>query len=387
MGWTFNVVNPDAATNAPTIAAVGIVFTVLSALVLSLRLYVRSSIVKKISVDDWIIVATWFLSFIFVAITLAQTRWGLGLQDVVDMPPQNLYYFGLLAYASSPFYVCAILGFKLSILFTFLRIATDRLHRLAIVGLAITCSMFHFCFFVIQLHLCNPVAKQWDPTITGGACIPALPLYTTMALITIIFEVLILLAPVPILLYSVFTPRKNFLIALIYVLGTFTTLIQIIRLLSITHANSPIDTSSLIIWSIIEISFGIMTSSLPSLAPLFKSFLSSELDTFKISLKIDHAKMVVKRVGRESPTWQRIILFLGYGELKGQKGEDRSGSKLESRSNSRMEWEGSGGGEWSAEDLNFEMGIIKTTEVIISREGSMWDEPKSTGLESWKEEP
>jgi hypothetical protein len=53
MGWTFNVVNPDAATNAPTIAAVGIVFTVLSALVVSLRLYVRSSIVKKISVGEW----------------------------------------------------------------------------------------------------------------------------------------------------------------------------------------------------------------------------------------------------------------------------------------------------------------------------------------------
>ena len=50
MGWTFNVANPDAATNAPTIAAVGIVFTVLSALVVSLRLYVRSSIVKKISI-------------------------------------------------------------------------------------------------------------------------------------------------------------------------------------------------------------------------------------------------------------------------------------------------------------------------------------------------
>jgi hypothetical protein len=77
MGWTFNAVNPDAVTNAPAIAAVGIVFTVLSALVVSLRLYVRSSIVKKIIIgrcsqlgiallfyligisDDWIIVVTW----------------------------------------------------------------------------------------------------------------------------------------------------------------------------------------------------------------------------------------------------------------------------------------------------------------------------------------
>jgi hypothetical protein len=30
-------------------------------------------------------------------------------------------------------------------------------------------------------------------------------------------------------------------------------------------------------------------------------------------------------------------------------------------------------GEYSTEELNFEMGIIKTTEVIISREGSTWE--------------
>jgi hypothetical protein len=49
-------------------------------------------------------------------------------------------------------------------------------------------------------------------------------------------------------------------------------------------------------------------------------------------------------------------------------------------------WNGEGG-DWSTEELNFEMGIIKTAEVIISREGSTRDEPKSTGLEAWKEEP
>lgn len=55
MGWTFNVVDADAPTNAPTIAAVGIVFTVLSALVVSLRLYVRSSIVKKIGIGELLV--------------------------------------------------------------------------------------------------------------------------------------------------------------------------------------------------------------------------------------------------------------------------------------------------------------------------------------------
>ena len=52
MGWTFNVVDADAATHAATIAAEGIFFTILSALVGSLRLYVRGSIVKTISIGE-----------------------------------------------------------------------------------------------------------------------------------------------------------------------------------------------------------------------------------------------------------------------------------------------------------------------------------------------
>jgi hypothetical protein len=113
-------------------------------------------------------------------------------------------------------------------------------------------------------------------------------------------------------------------------------------------------------------------------APLFKSFLSSEIDTFRLSLKIDHAKMAVKRAGKDSPTWQKVVMSLGYGELKRQGRESKNESGLESRSGYRMDAWNTEGGEWSAEDLNFEMGFIKTTEVIISREGSMWEEPKST---------
>jgi len=77
-------------------------------------------------------------------------------------------------------------------------------------------------------------------------------------------------------------------------------------------------------------------------------------------------------------------MFLGYGDIKGRRGESRNGSRLESRSGSRLESRsesrlGGAFGEWSSEELNFEMGIIKTTEVIISREGSTWEfEPKST---------
>lgn len=49
MGWTYNTVNPDAPTNAPTIVAVGVTFTVLAFIVVSLRMYVRKFMVNAVS--------------------------------------------------------------------------------------------------------------------------------------------------------------------------------------------------------------------------------------------------------------------------------------------------------------------------------------------------
>jgi len=46
MGWTHNTVNPDADTNGPTIAAIGITFTTVSLLAVVLRMYVRLFMIK-----------------------------------------------------------------------------------------------------------------------------------------------------------------------------------------------------------------------------------------------------------------------------------------------------------------------------------------------------
>jgi hypothetical protein len=54
MGWTYNTVNPDASTNAPTIAAVGIAFTIISFIVVCLRMYVRTQMIKAIGAGKFL---------------------------------------------------------------------------------------------------------------------------------------------------------------------------------------------------------------------------------------------------------------------------------------------------------------------------------------------
>ncbi|KAH7346197.1 hypothetical protein BKA65DRAFT_551128 [Rhexocercosporidium sp. MPI-PUGE-AT-0058] len=380
MGWVHNVVNLDAATNAPAVLGVGVFLTIMSLSIVSLRLYVRARIVRAVTIDDWIIVAAWFFSFIFIAITLTQTRWGLGLRDAADIPIKNVPESGRLQYIGAPFYILSILGFKISAIFSFLRTAVDLIYRRAIIAVVITCSLFHFCFFVAQLTRCNPVGKQWDPSITDGKCLPLVTFNSAMGSFVIIFDVLTMLTPIPILLHSCFSIRKNLVIGFAFLLGIIVTIAQLMRILSIASQAKMDDHSHALIWSMVETNLGIMAVSIVSLAPLFQSFLekgsirSLSLSSYDTRRSYDKVKSYLQKVRRENKTLNRFVMFLGYGEtnpdIESGSGTDAPTSRLGSRMGSRM---GHLGGS-STEELTFPMGILKTTEVIISREGSeMWD--------------
>ncbi|RFU29544.1 hypothetical protein B7463_g6796, partial [Scytalidium lignicola] len=272
MGWTFNTANPNAETNAPTIVAVGIVFTSFALIAVCLRMYVRAFMIKAVGVDDWTICVTWFCSLGFMVATILQTKWGLGLQHLSDMPNANIYNFGLLQYIGAPFYITSILGFKLALLFSFLRIVVERTYRFVLIGIMTACCAFHFCFLVVQINLCHPVAKQWDPKITYGNCLVAVPFYTSMASITIVFDFIIMLSPFPLLIKSRIPTRKKGALVGLFSLGVFISIIQIIRIFTIKSLSNYIDSSKLIMWSMVENNLGIIVSCVPTLAPLFRYF-------------------------------------------------------------------------------------------------------------------
>ncbi|KAG9196427.1 hypothetical protein G6011_01548 [Alternaria panax] len=270
MGWTYNTPD-DVANDGPHISAVAIVFTAVSFLVLSLRFYVRGYMIKAIGPDDWILITTWIASCGFAVVTIVQTKWGLGLKHLDDMPIQNLYNFGLMQYMGAPFYITSILGFKLSLLLTYLRIMPKGASRSATIIVIVACILFHLCFLVVQTNLCQPIAKQWDPSITWGQCLPAVPFYTSMASLTIVFDVVVMFLPFPVL-KSHIQKRKKFALLGLLALGIFITVIQVLRIQTVRNLANYLDSGSLIMWSTVENNLGIIVASIPTLAPLFKYF-------------------------------------------------------------------------------------------------------------------
>jgi hypothetical protein len=74
------------------------------------------------------------------------------------------------------------------------------------------------------------------------------------------------------LLKSLLPTRKKVAILGIFSLGSFVTAIQIVRILTIKSLANYIDSSKLIMWSMVENNLGIIAASIPTLAPLFRSF-------------------------------------------------------------------------------------------------------------------
>jgi hypothetical protein len=80
-----------------------------------------------------------------------------------------------------------------------------------------------------------------------------------------------MLTPFPMLLKSQLQTRKKIIILGLFSLGTFITIIQIIRILTIKSLSNAIDSSHLIMWSMVENNLGIIVASIPPLSPLIRS--------------------------------------------------------------------------------------------------------------------
>lgn len=59
-------------------------------------------------------------------------------------------------------YISSILGFKLSLLISYLRFMASGIWYKVTVGVAVACTLFHLSFLIAQINLCTPVRGPSD---------------------------------------------------------------------------------------------------------------------------------------------------------------------------------------------------------------------------------
>ncbi|GJC99260.1 integral membrane protein [Colletotrichum higginsianum] len=259
-GWTHNTPD-DTPTDGPRIAAICTAFTAAAFVLVCLRLYVRTMLVKAVG---W------------------ETKWGLGITRLEDMPDEDVLNFGKRPSS----YVVGIWGFKMSLLCSYLRFFPVGGYKTGTIIVAVACTMAHIAFIFVFLFLCTPVEKQYDPSVPAevGHCVDAVAFYMTFSSLTIVFDVLMQLTtaleqpensmflPFPVILRSQIQNRKKVVLLALFVLGGFVTVIQAIRIQTIQNLVNYLDSAKTIQWSVIETCIGIIIACVPPLAPMVKYF-------------------------------------------------------------------------------------------------------------------
>ncbi|OLN96776.1 hypothetical protein CCHL11_02380 [Colletotrichum chlorophyti] len=221
--------------------------------------------------DDWFVMATLIAAMPSAVITVhGTTANGLG-KDIWTLTPENitnvLFYFYIMAWL----YFLQVTLVKLAIVFFYMRIFPAREVQRILWATMIFICVWGFVFVIAAIFQCKPIHyfwTKWD-LMHEGTCANANAISWSNAAMSIALDLWMLAIPLWQLKGLRLHWKKKIGVALMFIVGTFVTVVSIIRLQSLIDfakgSNATMDFMEVSIWSTIEICVGIMCACLPSI--------------------------------------------------------------------------------------------------------------------------
>ncbi|KAJ5176784.1 uncharacterized protein N7482_002661 [Penicillium canariense] len=266
--------NPYLSSRGMQGLVVSVVFTSLAASFVGIRIYTRLRFLRRLEVNDWMVVIALINSFVFMGLDIVEATSGMGMH-MKEIPPNILERQLKAFWLTIPFYNAAVLCAKASILLQYFRVfPTRRMRIVCWVMITILGAYGTWCIISAFLN-CLPVAKFWDDNIPGF-CLSKPGLWFSNASMHITTDLVILIIPIPALI-AIDIPRKQKIaLMLMFAVGGFVCITSIVRLLTgLTDDN--VGAAS---WSAIECNTGIICACLPTLKPLISKIMPGLISTF-----------------------------------------------------------------------------------------------------------
>ncbi|KAK2605855.1 hypothetical protein QQS21_003695 [Conoideocrella luteorostrata] len=230
---------------------------------------------QELGLDDWFALATIVCG---VPSTIINT-YGVGAngigRDVWTLDFDKLYNFGKYFFVIEVLYFCQIALVKLAMLFFFLRIFPARNVRRLLWGAVAFVAVYAVVFVCVGIFACSPVTyfwTRWDHE-HGGSCLNINAIGWSNAAIGIAIDIWIIAVPMWQLRGLNMHWKKKLGVAAMFLLGTFVTVVSILRLRSLVRfgadsVNPTWDFFEVAVWSCIEVNVGIWCTCLPSFRQL-----------------------------------------------------------------------------------------------------------------------
>ena len=125
------------------------------------------------------------------------------------------------------------------------------------------------------VFLYHPVEAQWDITIPNATSLGRRKVYVGASAANVGTDVILLILPIP-YVWQLHAPiAQRILLAGIFLLGCFVSIVSIIRLsimvnLDLASEDVTYTLSTVFIWSIVEVNVGLVCACLPSLRPAMR---------------------------------------------------------------------------------------------------------------------
>ncbi|PQE28883.1 integral membrane protein [Rutstroemia sp. NJR-2017a BBW] len=279
-----------------TVAAIA--FIPLNIIFVAIRFFSRHLTKAPLGLDDILIIPGLILCVTLSILALCIIQYGgvgYHIAAVAATDPKKIVVWSKILFSTPMIYAWAITFPKLSILAMFLRIFTQRYHRITVTVIASILIASAIATTLVSIFECKPVAFFWDKTIPNGRCpVNSTKFYLWASLPNIITDVMMLILPQP-SIWKLHTSRSVKLgISFTFFTGTVLTvsglIASILRFSQFAQTNPFADGTWASVplerYTIMEPSMYLLASCLPSTRPLFihiqSSFTTGKLSSMNV---------------------------------------------------------------------------------------------------------
>ncbi|KAF2122235.1 hypothetical protein BDV96DRAFT_609196 [Lophiotrema nucula] len=267
----------ESTTREVTIYTVT-VFTI-GAISVALRI-TGKLVAKRVSSDDWIIIAAILLASIPCGCVLAMTQLGFG-EHLWNLQPRHLLRVLRLFYIAESAYVIVLGLIKVSLVMFYLQIFDQsRKFRITAYGVFIYIVINTSIIFFLTLFSCKPVESFWDRDVKGN-CMDINALAYANSASAIVQDIILLILPLAMVRNLNMKRYRKIAVGLMFSIGTFGCITTIFRLHALLKFEISIDPTwdyvPATIWTDLELCCGFVCISLPSIRILVAMILPKNL--------------------------------------------------------------------------------------------------------------
>ncbi|KAI1192654.1 integral membrane protein [Nemania serpens] len=258
------------------VVSIAWIFPVLTGAILAARFYVRSIVLHRLSVDDFIIFIGFALAIADSAFVTISAYWGLG-QHIVDLQSQSQQ----IAFAVKYVFLCLFFsilspGFgRISYAFLLLSLVPPTLNRRRFLWGIITLQFIIDVVTIITgISECHPPEKFWDPSVEGE-CWPRSvqqTIGTVQGAICSAVDLILALFPASLFWKMNMKLKQKISLSIFMGLGIFSMIASIVKTIELqvltATADPTYDLASLAIWWTIEAYLVLIAVSIPTLGPI-----------------------------------------------------------------------------------------------------------------------